>query len=162
MVSKPSLQSALVAVGVLLLVASAVPVGNTVDVDYVHRAEPAENGTLAFGIAYAEADVLAYENLSEPEQRVVARAVDDSPYVVESASETAPEFTYTSDHVALNDGLYAVRYRGETYSLLTERRSEGFNVAALLLGLGLAAARPFGGLFVAAGVALAGWRRYRD
>jgi hypothetical protein len=161
MATRPSLQSVLLAVGVGLLVASAVPVGNSVDTDYVHRAEPATNGTLAFGIEYEESDVRAHGNLSERGQRVVARAVADSPYVVENESATAPEFTYTSDHVALNEGLYAVRYEGETYSLLTERRSEGFNVAALVVGWVLAAARPVGALFVVAGLLLAGWRRYR-
>jgi len=160
--SRPSLQSVLIAVGVVLVVASAIPVGTSVDTDYVHRAEPAENGTLAFGIEYEEADVLDYENLSDRGQWVVARAVTDTPYVVENESATAPEFEYTSDHVALSQGLYAVRYGGETYSLVTERRSEGFNVARLLLGLALSAARPVGALFVAAGLLLAGWRRSRD
>ncbi|WP_251343235.1 DUF3083 family protein [Haloplanus halophilus] len=160
--SRPSLQSVLIGVGIVLVVASAVPVGNSVDSDYVHRAEPAENGTLAFGIEYEESDVIAHENLSERGREVVARAVADSPYVVEDESATAPEFEYTSDHVALNQGLYAVRYRGETYSLLTEQRSEGFNVARLALGIALSAARPLGVLFLVTGVGLTAWRRYRE
>ncbi|QGX93523.1 hypothetical protein EI982_01300 [Haloplanus rallus] len=157
-----SLPSALVAVGIGLLVLSAVPVGNAADTDYVHRIEPAENGTLAYGIEYDESAVLPHEDLSERGQRAVTRGVADSPYVVENASATAPEFRYTSDHVALNEGLYAVRYEGVVYSMRTERRSEGFNVATLALGLALSAVRPLGLLFVAAGLAVAGWRWYRD
>jgi len=157
-----SLPSRLVAVGIGLLVLSALPVGNAVDADYVHRVEPVENGTLAYGIEYDEGSVLPYENLSDPARRAVARGVADSPYVVENASETAPEFQYTSDHVALNEGLYAVRYEGTVYSVRTEQRSEGFNVATLVFGLALSATRPLGLLFVAAGLAVAGWRRYRD
>jgi len=156
-----SLPSALVAVGIALLLLSAVPVGNGVDTDYVHQVNPAENGTLAHGIAYDERDVLPYEDLSAPAQRAVARGAADSPYVVENASATAPEFRYTSDHVSLNEGLYAVRYDGTVYTVRTERRSEALNLAALAVGLVFSAIRPLGLLFIAAGLAIAGLRRYR-
>jgi len=158
MVARPSLQAVLVAVGILLLLASTVPSAGTADADYVHRVEPAENGTLAFGLTYDEDDVLAYENLSARGQRVFDRARTDSPYVVENESATAPEFEYTSDNVAVGHGLYPVRYDGAVYSLRTERRTTGFNAAAWVVGL---VTRGLGVVLVAAGLGLAGWRRYR-
>jgi len=156
-----SLPSALVAVGIALLLFSAVPVGNGVDTDYVHRVEPAENGTLAHGIAYDDRDVLPYEDLSAPAQRAVARGAADSPYVVDTPSATAPEFRYTSDNIGLNEGLYAVRYDGTVYAVHTERRSEALNLPALVVGLAFSTVRPLGLLFVAAGLTVAGLRRYR-
>ncbi|WP_248896774.1 hypothetical protein [Haloplanus halobius] len=162
MVDRPALPTLLVAAGVVCVLASAAPIGGgPSDVDYVHHVEPAENGTLAYGIEYEESDVLAYENLSDRGQRAVARGVADSPYVVENESATAPEFQYTSDHVALGEGLSPVRDEGEVYSVRTEQRSSGFNVAALLLGLALSAARGVGLVLIVAGLALAGWRRYQ-
>jgi hypothetical protein len=161
MVHRPALQSTLVVVGVALVVLSAIPIGGGVrDVDYVHRIEPATDGTLAYGIEYDEDDIMAYESLSERGQRVVARGVDDSPYVVETESATAPAFEYTSDHVALGQGLYAVRYEGATCSVETTRRSGGLNVAELVVGIVLSAARPVGLVLLVVGVLLAGLRRY--
>jgi hypothetical protein len=162
-VQKPTLQSALLVAGVALLVHSAVPVGGgPVDVEYVHRAEPATGGTLAYGIEYDESDVLAAENLSERGRHVVARAVADSPCVVERAAATAPEFRYTSDNVALGQGLYAVRYERETYSVVTQQRSEGFNLARLVAGVVVSAARLLGGALLVASLVIGGVRRYRD
>jgi len=158
MVARPSLQTALLVVGLALLLASTVPSAGTADTDYVHRVEPAENGTLAYGLAYEESDVLAYDDLSTQGQRVFDRARTDSPYAVENESATAPDFAYTSDNVAVGEGLYPVRYEGEVYSLRTERASSGFNAAAWLIGL---VTRGLGVVCVVAALALAGWRRYR-
>ncbi|MFB6195260.1 MAG: hypothetical protein ABEI80_03750 [Haloplanus sp.] len=161
MVPRPTLPTVLVGLGIALLVVSAVPVGGSTDVDYVHRVDPAANGTLAYGLEYAESDVLAYRNLSDRGRTAFDRARADSPYVVENESATAPEFDYTSDAVAVGDGLYPVRYRGEMYSLRTERRSAGFNAAAWLLSLLADAFRILGGVLLVAGVFLLGWRRSR-
>lgn len=159
MVDRPSLQTTLIALGVALLLVSFVPSVGTPDPDYVHRVAPAENGTLSYGIAYEESDVRDYENLSERGQTVFDRARTDSPYVVENESATASDFEYTSDHVALDDGLYAIEYENTVYELRTERRSAGFNAGAWLVTL---ATRVGGAALVVAGLALAGMRWYRD
>jgi hypothetical protein len=129
-------------------------------VTYVHRVQPADDGTLAYGIEYEEADVVAYDDLSERGRTVFDRAREDSPYVVDEESATAPEFTYTSDHVALGEGLYAVRHDGETYSLRAVRESGGLNAARWALALLLGAFRLLGAGLVVAGLALGAWRRY--
>jgi hypothetical protein len=156
---RPALQHALLGIGVLcLLAATLVGGGGSADPDYAHHVEVAGTDTLAYGLAYDETDVLAYENLSDRGQQVFDRARTDSPYVVENESATAPDFRYTSDHVAVGTGLYPVRYEGTVYSLRTERESAGFNVAASFARLAL---RGLGILLVVAGGLLAGWRRYR-
>jgi len=157
MVARPALQT--FGLGVALLLASTVPGAGTVDADYVHRVEPAENGTLAYGIEYGEDNVLAYENLSAQGRQVFDRARTDSPYVVDDESATAPAFDYTSDNVALGDGLYPVRYEGTVYSLRTERSSGGFNAGAWLVGL---VVRGLGVVLVVAGLVLAGYRYRND
>lgn len=159
MVDRPSLQTTLLALGVVLLLVSFVPSADAPDSDYAHHVAPAENGTLSFGIEYGDADVRNYENLSARGQTVFDRARTDSPYVVETESATASDFDYTSDHVALGDGLYAIEYENEVYELRTERRSEGFNAGAWLVTL---MTRVGGGALVVAGLALAGMRWYRD
>ncbi|AZH26071.1 hypothetical protein [Haloplanus aerogenes] len=158
MVPRPTLPTALIGVGLALLLVSTAPSTGTTDTDYAHHVEPAENGALAYGLEYDESDVLAYENLSVRGQQVFDRARADSPYVVENESATAPDFSYTSDNVAVGEGLYPVRYEGEVYSLRTERESGGFNAAAWLVGL---VTRGLGVVCVVAGLVLAGWRRYR-
>jgi hypothetical protein len=159
MVTRSSLPTLLLGVGLVLVLVSTVPDPGAADGDYVHRVEPAANGTLAYGLDYDDEDVLPYDDLSARGQRVFDRARADSPYVVENESATAPEFAYTSDHVAVGQGLYPVQYEGEVYSLTTEHRSSGFNAAAWLAGL---VARGLGVVLVAAGLTLAGWRRYGD
>jgi hypothetical protein len=159
MVPRSSLPAVLIGVGVVCLIAPALIGGGAADVDYVHRVEPAEDGTLANGLTYDEGDVVAYRNLSTRGRRVFDRARTDSPYVVENESATAPEFAYTSDSVAVGEGLYPVRYEGDIYSLRTERTSGGFNAAAWLIGL---AARGVGAALVVAGILLAGWRGSRN
>jgi len=148
----------LVGLGVVCLVVSVLLGGGAAGSEYVHRVEPAGNGTLAYGLTYDESDVVAYRNLSTRGQRVFDRALADSPYVVTNESATAPEFAYTGDNLAVDDGLYPVRYEGDVYSLRTERVSGGFNATAWLAGL---AARGLGVVLVAAGALLAGWRRHR-
>jgi hypothetical protein len=140
-----------------LVVAALLGGGGSADADYLHHVEIAESETLAYGLTYDERDVLAYENLSARGQRVFDRARADSPYVVETESATATDFSYTSDHVAVGEGLYAVRHEGTVYSLRTERESAGVNVAALFVGLAL---RGLGMILVVAGILLTGWRRY--
>ena len=158
MAPRPALQHALLGVGVCcLLAAPLVGGGGPADPDYVHHVETASGDTLAYGLTYEERDVLAYGNLSTRGREVFDRARADSPYVVENESATAPDFSYTSDHVAVGEGLYPVRYEGAVYSLRTERESAGVNVAALFVGLGL---RGLGLLLLVAGILLTGWRRY--
>ena len=142
MAPRPALQHALLGLGVVCLVAAAlVGSGGAADPDYVHHVEVAGDGTLAYSLTY----------------EVFDRARADSPYVVENESATAPDFSYTSDHVAVGSGLYPVRYEGTVYSLRTERERAGINVAALFVGFGL---RGLGILLVVAGILLTGWRRY--
>ena len=158
MASRPALQHALLGVGVCcLLAASLVGGGGPADPAYVHHVEAAGDDTLAYGLTYEDRDVLAYGNLSARGQDVFDRARTDSPYVVENESATAPDFSYTSDHVAVGEGLYPVRYEGTVYSLRTERESADINVAALFAGLAL---RGLGLLLLVAGILLTGWRRY--
>lgn len=159
MAPRPALQHALLGVGVCcLLAASLVGGGGPADPDYVHHVEAAGDGTLAYGLGYEERDVLAYGNLSARGREVFDRARADSPYVVEDESVTAPDFSYTSDHVAVGEGLYPVRYEGTVYSLRTERERASVNVAALFVGLAL---RGLGLLLLVAGILLTGWRRYQ-
>jgi len=158
MAPRPALQHALLGVGVLCLLAATLVGGGPADPDYVHHVEAAGNGTLAYGLTYEESDVLVYGNLSARGQRAFDRARADSPYVVENESATAPDFSYTSDYVAVGEGLYPVRYEGTVYSLRTERESAGVNVAALFVRLAL---RGLGILLVVAGILLTGWRRYQ-
>lgn len=160
MVPRPSLSTALVSAGVVLLLISAVPIsGGSTEIDYAHRVEPATNGTLKYGLEYDESDVLAYENLSERGQTVFDRARSDSPYIIENESATAPDFRYTSDHVAVGEGLYPIRYAGDTYSLRTARQGEGRGfVTALLLPLLADVLRVVSAALVIAGTLLAGWR----
>lgn len=159
MAPRPALQYVLLGLGAVCLVAATVVGGGGApDPDYVHHVEVAGDGTLAYGLAYEERDVLAYRTLSARGQTVFDRARATPPYVVENASATAPEFDYTSDRVAVGSGLYPIRYEGTVYSLRTERESAGVNVAALFAGLAL---RGLGILLVVAGVLLTGWRRYR-
>jgi hypothetical protein len=156
---RPALQHALLGVGVLcLLAATLVGGGGPSDADYVHHVEVASDDELAYGLTYDASDVVAYENLSARGQAAFDRARADSPYVVANESATAPDFSYTSDHVAVGEGLYPVRYEGTVYSLRTERESAGVNVAALFAGLAL---RGVGIVLVVGGVLLAGWRRYQ-
>lgn len=156
---RPTLHHALLAAGVLcLLAATLVGGGGAADPDYVHHVEVAERGTLAYGLDYGERDVLAYENLSARGRAVFDRARTDSPYVVENRSATASDFTYTGDYVAVGEGLYPVRHEGTVYSLRTDRERGGFNVAALFVELAL---RGAGLILVVLGVVLTGWRRYR-
>lgn len=156
---RPALQHALLGVGILcLLAATLVGGGGPGDPDYVHHVEAANDGEVAYGLTYESSDVVAYENLSARGRAVFDRARADSPYVVGNESATAPDFTYTSDHVAVGQGLYPVRYEGTVYSLRTERESAGVDVAALFAGLAL---RGLGILLVVGGVLLTGWRRYQ-
>ncbi|AXG07468.1 hypothetical protein DU500_14120 [Haloplanus rubicundus] len=156
---RPALQHALLGVGILcLLAATLVGGGGPADPDYVHHVEAASEDELAYGITYDASDVVAYENLSARGRTVFDRARADSPYVVGNESATAPDFSYTSDHVAVGQGLYPVRYEGTVYSLRTERESGDFNVAALFVGIAL---RGLGIVLVVFGVLLTGWRRYR-
>jgi hypothetical protein len=156
---RPALQHALLGVGVLcLLAATLVGGGGPADPDYVHHVEAASEAELAYGLTYDASDVVAYENLSARGRTVFDRARTDSPYVVANESATAPDFTYTSDHVAVGQGLYPVRYEGAVHSLRTERESGEFNVAALFAGLAL---RGVGIVLVVFGVLLTGWRRYQ-
>lgn len=159
MVPRPSLQHVLLGVGVLCLLAATLVGGggDSADADYLHHVEVADGDALAYGLSYEESDVVAYETLSTRGQQMFDRARADSPYVVENESATAPDFSYTSDHVAVGEGLYPVRYEGTVYSLRTERESGGFNAAALFVGLAL---RGVGILLVVAGILLTGWRRY--
>ena len=158
MAPRPALQHALLGVGVLcLLAATLVGGGGPADPDYVHHVETAGDDTLTYGLTYGESDVLAYGNLSPRGREVFDRARADSPYVVENESATAPDFSYTSDHVAVGEGLYPIRYEGTVYSLRTERESTGVNVAVLFVGLAL---RGLGLLLLVAGLLLTGWRRY--
>jgi hypothetical protein len=162
MVSRPSTPTVLLGIGVLLVGVSAIPVaGSAAPSEFVHDVEPAENDTLAYGIEYEERDVLVYETLSERGQAVFDRARRDSPFVVANESATASDFEYASDHVALGKGVYPVQYDGEVYSLRTSRDSAGYNVAASFLGLASSTARVLGVGRRAAGVLLAGWRRYQ-
>ncbi|AXG10883.1 hypothetical protein [Haloplanus rubicundus] len=156
---RPALQHALLGVGILcLLAATLVGGGGPADPDYVHHVEVASDDELAYGLTYDASDVVAYENLSARGRTVFDRARADSPYVVGNESATAPDFSYTSDHVAVGQGLYPVRYEGTVYSLRTERESGDFNVAALFVGIAL---RGLGIVLVVFGVLLTGWRRYR-
>lgn len=159
MVPRPALQHALLGVGVLCLLAAAlVGGGGPADPDYVHHVSAADGGTLAYGLGYDAGDVVAYENLSARGRTVFDRARADSPYVVGNESATAPDFVYTSDHVAVGEGLYPVRDEGAVYSLRTERERAGVNVAALFVGLAL---RGVGTVLVVGGALLAGWQQYR-
>jgi len=161
MVSRPSTSTALVGVGLALVVVSLVPVGTAApSVEFVHSVEPADGETLAYGIEYATGDVRDYENLSERGQVVFDRARADSPHVVSNQSATAPDFEYATDQVALGQGVYAVAYDGEVYSLTTQRDSAGYNVAASVVALASTAARVLGIVLAATGVLLAGWRRH--
>lgn len=161
MVSEPSTSTVAVGVGVVLVVVSMVPVGTPAEsVGFVHQVEPADNGTLAFGIEYEAGDVRSYESLSARGQTVFDRARIDSPYVVANQSGTAPDFEYATDHVVLGKGVYAIEYDGEVYSLYVQRDAPGFNIAASLAALATTAARVLGVVLVAAGLLLAGWRRY--
>ncbi|GAA0278868.1 hypothetical protein [Halobacterium noricense] len=148
-------------IGVLSLIASMIPVGASSEpVEFVHRVDPADNGTLAYGIEYETSDVRAYENLSERGQTVFDRARAGSPYVVTNQSATAPDFEYATDHVALGEGVYAIAYEDEVYSLHTQRDAPGFNIAASLAELATVAARVLSAIFIAAGLLYAGWQQY--
>jgi hypothetical protein len=162
MVSRPSLPMVLVGVGIVLLIIAAVPIGGSgsTDTDYVHRVEPATNGTLAYGLEYDTNDVLSYENLSEPGQTVFNRAHADSPYVIENESDTVPDFTYTTDNIAVGHGLYPIRYSGTTYSIQTVQEGGGFNAAAWFFSLLFDAFRVLGIILIVVGALLVGWRRY--
>ncbi|SDZ76322.1 hypothetical protein SAMN04488065_0119 [Haloplanus vescus] len=157
MVDRPSLQAMLIGVGVVLLLVSFAPSAGAPDTAYAHHVAPAEDGTLSFGLEYTDSDVRDYENLSARGQTVFDHARTESPYVVENESATAPDFDYTSDHVAVGEGLYPIRYDGEVYGLRTERGSDGFNAGAWLLTV---TTRVGGGALVVAGLALAGIRWY--
>jgi hypothetical protein len=156
---RPALQHALLGVGILcLLAATLVGGGGPSDPNYAHHVEAADGGEVAYGLTYDASDVVAYGNLSTRGRTVFDRARADSPYVVENESATAPDFSYTSDHVAVGEGLYPVRYEGTVYSLRTERESGEFDAAALFAGLAL---RGLGIILVVGGVLLTGWRRYQ-
>ena len=156
---RPALQHTLLGVGILCLLAATLVGGwGPGDPDYVHHVEAATGGEVAYGLTYDASDVVAYEYLSARGRTVFDRARADSPYVVENESATAPDFAYTSDHVAVGQGLYPVRYEGTVYSLRTERESGGFDVAALFARLAL---RGLGILLVVGGALLTGWRRYQ-
>ncbi|MFB6255595.1 MAG: hypothetical protein ABEH58_02530 [Haloplanus sp.] len=157
MVPRPALQHALLGVGVACLVVATLVGGGPANPDYVHHVEAAED-TLAYGLAYEESDVLAYGDLSTRGRRVFDRARTDSPYAVDNESATASDFSYTSDHVAVGEGLYPVRYEGTVYSLRTERESASVNVASLFVRLAL---RGLGILLIVASILLTGWRRYQ-
>lgn len=147
-----SLPAKLVILGVALLFVTAVPVGGqSTDADYLHRVEPASNGTLEHGFEYEESDVIAYENLSERGRTVFDRARSNGTYVAENASATASDFEYSTDHVALGNGVYPVRYSGEVYSLSTERRAPGFNPLRWMLSLLADALRLVGAALVVVG-----------
>jgi hypothetical protein len=155
---RPALQHTLLGIGALCLVAAAiVGGGGAADPDYAHHVEVAGGDTLAYGLGYEERDVLSYGNLSAAGRQAFDRARADSPYIVGNESATAPDFTYTGDHVAVGTGLYPVRYDGTVYSLRTERESGRVDVAALFVGLAL---RGLGLVLVAGGVLLTWWRRY--
>ena len=117
MATRPPLSMALIGLGVILLIVGVIPVGGSFDGDYLHRVDPARNGTLAHGLEYEENDVLAYDNLSERGQAVFDHGLNDSPNLVENESATATDFTYTSDAVVVGNGLYPIRYSGDIYSL---------------------------------------------
>ncbi|WP_232702951.1 hypothetical protein [Halobacterium wangiae] len=161
MVSRPSTPAVVIGLGVLLLLVSAVPVGDSSEsTEFVHRVAPAENGTLVYGIEYEAGDVRAYESLSERGQAIFDRARADSPYVVTNQSMTAPGLEYASDHITLGKGVYAVEYDGEVYSLRTQRNTPGFNPAALLVGFATRTAFVLGVVLVTVGLLSAGSRRY--
>lgn len=157
----PSLPAKLVAFGVALLFVTAVPVGGqSSDADYLHRVEPASNGTLEHGFEYEESDVIAYEKLSERGRTAFDRARSNGTYVAENASATASDFEYATDHVALGVGVYPIRYSGDVYSLSTERRTPGFNPLRWMLSISADALRPVGVALVVVGGLLEGRRRY--
>lgn len=94
-------------------------------VTYSHEATQAVNGTVRgpFEATYDQSDVLAYENLSERGQTVFRRALNGERriYLVTDESKTAPEFSYPTETFSVGDGIYVVRYEGETYGLVTRR-----------------------------------------
>ena len=159
--------TALLLVGVLCLVAAivapilglvtaqwdttyvySVETGNSYCADVVHET-PAAEGTPDHRVAY--------ENLSETGRRHVDRALRDGRYVVENESDLAPDFQFTSDHVAPGEGCYAIRHDGETHALRTSTDSQRVGpvggrlpslLADLFLVVGTASVLAGGGLLL--------------
>jgi hypothetical protein len=150
-VSRKRVSTALVGLGVVCLLLSAVPIGASAS-DYAHRVERADDTS-----QYDEGEVIDYANLSERGQTVFDRARGQvSRYVVENESMTAPEFDYPSDTAVVGDGIYPIRYEDRLYVLTTQQTADGDVVT---LQVGQMAAKLLGAVLLALGAVVESWRR---
>ncbi|MFB6123916.1 MAG: hypothetical protein ABEJ78_10720 [Haloferacaceae archaeon] len=106
---------ALVVVGVAGLVAGVFLFPDAGDPTYAHSVDPVAESEIP-----DDATVTAYASLSPEAQVAVRKAVEseDGYYAVHREADKPPEFVY-SDHVAVGQGIYFVRYHGQVYRLTT-------------------------------------------
>jgi len=76
---------------------------------------------------------LRYANLSTRGQTAVDRTIERGEYVVESESETAPEFEYTTDGTTLGMGWYVIQRDGRAYEITTSRDGPGMELSPLVV-----------------------------
>jgi len=118
----------MVAVGAILIVGVVVAGFVVFDSDYVHELE---NDSATFDAS--KEGHLRYANLSERGQTAVDRTIERGEYVVESESETAPEFEYTTDYQHLGTGWYVVQRDGRAYEITTSREGPGMGLGPLVI-----------------------------
>ncbi|AQL42825.1 hypothetical protein BV210_08920 [Halorientalis sp. IM1011] len=118
----------MVAVGAILIVGVVIGGFAVFDSDYVHELE---NDSAAFNAS--KEGHLRYANLSERGQTAVERTIQHGEYVVDSESETAPEFEYTTDGATLGRGWYVVQREGRAYEITTSRDGPGMGLGPLVI-----------------------------
>lgn len=144
--------SALALLGVLLVGAAvALPVADlvTADWDRDYRYEVPTDGFCAEAVSELPAGdtagfVHARETLSADARTAVGRAVANGSYTVETESEAAGPFRFTSDHIARGTGCYAIATGTDEYlPLVTEtvtHRADPRQRRAVRVGARVAAA----------------------